>query len=44
MMFFIWGSKGNIISLGGVGTRDYQVCEKSREFEITLTYRYGHIY
>ena len=44
MMFFIWGSKGNIISLGGVGTRDCQFCEKSREFEIALTYRYGHFY
>ena len=40
----IWGSKGNSITIGRVETRYCPICEKEREFFVTMIYRYGHIF
>jgi len=40
----VWGSNGNQITLGNLGERDCEVCEKKRDFFLTLTYRYGHLF
>lgn len=40
----IWGSKGNVLTLGKVEPRYCPTCEKEQDFFITMLYRYGHVF
>ena len=40
----IWGSGGDVVQLGAVGTQQCATCEAQREFRNVLTYRYAHIW
>ena len=40
----IWGSRGNVMTLGKVEKRYCPTCEKERDFFISVTYRYGHVF
>ena len=40
----IWGSDGETIDLGSVETRRCDTCEKDRQFNLFLQYKYWHIW
>jgi len=40
----IFGERGKEITLGRVDSRYCPICEKERDFFITMVYRYGHIF
>jgi hypothetical protein len=40
----VWGSGGDVINLGEVETRRCDTCERDRPFNLTLRYRYAHLY
>jgi len=40
----IWGSGGDVVPLGFVGTQPCATCETPREFRNVLNYRYAHVW
>jgi len=40
----IWGSRGRTLKLGSAGSESCSTCEQSRNFNLYLDYRYGHLY
>lgn len=40
----IWGTRGKTVNLGNAGTKHCEVCEKERQFNYLLQYRYFHLY
>lgn len=40
----IWGSGGDVVPLGAVGTQHCATCEAPREFRNVLNYRYAHVW
>lgn len=40
----VWGRRGNVIELGKIGHRYCPVCERDRDFMLTLVYRYVHLF
>lgn len=40
----IWGSGGDVVPLGAVGTQQCATCEAPREFRNVLNYRYAHVW
>jgi hypothetical protein len=40
----IWGSGGGVCIAGDAGTRDCPVCQSAQRFDLTVSYRYAHIW
>lgn len=40
----IWGSRGKFENLGPVGSQHCPICEQERHFQLTVSWRYGHIF
>ena len=40
----IWGSGGKVVNCGSAGSHHCEVCEKERQFNLILQYRYWGVY